>query len=45
MGFIKALICNLDQTSAPYTITHYGFLLTNILRKYVTEHLGNLVTS
>jgi DNA-binding Xre family transcriptional regulator len=44
-GFIKAPICNLDQTSAPYTITHYGFLLTDILRKYATDQLGNLVTS
>jgi hypothetical protein len=44
-GFIKAPICNLDRTSAPYTITHYGFLLTDILRKYATDQLGNLVTS
>ena len=39
-SFIKTPICNLDKTSAPYTITHYGSLLADILKEYASKDLA-----
>lgn len=38
-SFIKTPICNLNKTSAPYTITHYGSLMADILKNYAATNL------
>lgn len=40
-SFIKNPICNLDKTSAPFTITHYGALMANILKEYAAKNLNS----
>ena len=38
-SFIKTPICKLNKTSAPYTITHYGSLMSDILKDYAALNL------
>lgn len=37
--FIKTPVCQLNKTSAPFTITHYGTQLSDTLKEYAATHL------
>jgi hypothetical protein len=43
LGFIKSPICHLNKTSAPYTITHYGSLIADILKEYASSSLDKTI--
>lgn len=38
-GFIKTPICKLNKTTAPYTVTHYGSQMAEILKAYAANNL------
>ena len=41
-SFIKSPVCKLNKTSAPYTITHYGSLMADILKEYASTTLKSV---